>query len=42
MHKQLQALNTVLSLINKPNATMTPIHKTITLLGFAFAGLSTA
>jgi hypothetical protein len=32
---------TVLSLINKPKETMRPIHKTITLLAIAFAGLTT-
>jgi len=42
MHKQLQAIITVLSLINKPKETMKPIHKTITLLAIAFAGLTTA
>ena len=42
MHKQLQAFITVLSLINKPKETMKPIHKTITLLAIAFAGLATA
>ena len=42
MHKQLQANITVLSLINKPKETMKPIHKTITLLAIAFAGLTTA
>jgi phosphoserine phosphatase len=31
----------VLSLINKPKETMRPIHKTITLLAIAFAGLTT-
>jgi phosphoglycolate phosphatase-like HAD superfamily hydrolase len=41
MHKQLQAIITVLSLINKPKETMKPIHKTITLLAIAFAGLTT-
>jgi len=42
MHKQLQAIVTVLSLINKPKETMKPIHKTITLLAIAFVGLTTA
>src|SRR5207248_11773182 len=42
MHKQLQAIITVLSLINKPKETMKPIHKIITLLAIAFAGLTTA
>jgi phosphoserine phosphatase len=42
MHKHLQAIITVLSLINKPKETMKPIHKTITLLAIAFAGLTTA
>src|SRR2546430_14340303 len=42
MNKQLQAIITVLSLINKPKETMKPIHKTITLLAIAFAGLTTA
>ena len=42
MHQQLQAIITVLSLINKPKETMKPIHKTITLLAIALAGLTTA
>src|SRR4029453_11842606 len=42
MHEQLQAIITVLSLINKPKETMKPIHKTITLLAIAFSGLTTA
>jgi hypothetical protein len=42
MHKQLQAIITVLSLISKPKETMKPIHKTITLLAIALAGLTTA
>jgi hypothetical protein len=42
MHEQLQAIVTVLSLINKPKETMKPIHRTITLLVIAFAGLTTA
>src|SRR5882724_5087991 len=41
MNKQLQAIITVLSLINKPKETMKPIHKTITLLAIAFAGITT-
>src|SRR5882757_1221051 len=32
----------MLSLINKPKETMKPIHKIITLLAIAFAGLTTA
>ena len=42
MHKQLQAIVTVLSLINEPKETMKPIHKTTTLLAIVFAGLTTA
>lgn len=42
MHEQLQTMITKLSLINKPKETMKPIHKTITLLAIAFAGLTTA
>ena len=42
MHKQLQAIIKVLSLINKPKETMKPIHKTISLLAIAFAGLTSA
>jgi phosphoglycolate phosphatase-like HAD superfamily hydrolase len=42
MHKQLQAIVTELSLINKPKETMNPIRTIIILLSIAFAGLTTA